>query len=247
MRTQNILFAERQVFCVFPDKPANLEKAIAALGLETGYPVIVLIGGGIQEKQAHITSDVIKILAGIAEDMHTLMICGGTDMGVMAEIGQVRQQNNYKFPLVGVTLEALVTWPGGPRSTKLLWWGTKRWELAPLYSHFILVPGSEFGDESPWIVEAATQLSKGHRSVTILINGGDVSRKDIKLSIESGRPVIALGGTGRLANDLAMEDNRDNLIAVVPAYDGKRVAEAIRAALRPVEKDMLIPASVSAI
>jgi len=244
MRTQKILFAEQQVFCVFPDKPEDLEQAISMLGLKKVYPVIVLIGGGIQEQQAYVTSEVIKTLARVAEEMQTLMICGGTDMGVMAEIGQVRWQNNYKFPLVGVTLEALVTWPDGPHSTNLLWWGTKRWELEPHYSHFILVPGSEFGDESPWIVEAATLLSRGQHSVTILINGGNVSREDIELSIESGRPVIALGGTGRLANELAMESSRDNLITVVPAFAEKQVTEALRAALTGVGVSHDTPALV---
>jgi hypothetical protein len=234
MRTQTISFPERQVLCVFPDKPANLSEAISGMGLEAGYPVIVLIGGNIQEQQAVITDRVIQALAKIAEDMKALVICGGTDMGVMAEIGRLRSNNHYQFPLVGVTLEALVTWPEGPHSTNMLWWGTKRWQLEPHYTHFILVPGSEFGDESPWIVDAATLLSTGHQSVTILINGGDVSRKDIALSIEHGRPVIAVGGTGRLANDLAMEPHRGNLIAVIPAYDEARLNESIRAALSDV-------------
>ena len=137
-------------------------------------------------------------------------------MGVMAEIGQIRWQNGYKFPLVGIAPEELVTWPGGPRSTKFLWWGKQRWQLEPHYSHFILVPGSQFGDESPWIVDTATILSKGHQSVTILINGGEVSRKDIELSLENGRPVIALSRTGRLADELARQPNRHKLITVFP-------------------------------
>ena len=137
-------------------------------------------------------------------------------MGVMAEIGQIRARNGYKFPLVGITPEELVTWPGGPRSTKFLWWGKQLWQLEPHYSHFILVPGSEFGDESPWIVDTATLLSKDQRSVTILINGGEVSRKDIELSLENGRPVIALSRTGRLADELARQPERNKLITRTP-------------------------------
>jgi hypothetical protein len=173
-----------------------------------------------------------------------LVICGGTDMGVMAEIGQTRKQNGYKFPLVGITLKALVTWPGGPHNRHFLWWGKKRWGLAKHYSHFILVPGSEFGDESPWIVEAATLLSKGQRSVTILINGGNVSRKDIELSVKNGRPVIALGGTGRLANELASEP-RQNLITIIPGNAESRVAEAVRAAISGVEQSAPTPDPVN--
>jgi hypothetical protein len=243
MRTQKILFSNQQSLCIFPDDRSHLAQAISMLGLEDGYPVIVLIGGGIQEQQAVVTQQAIQILAKIAEDMNAMVICGGTDMGVMADIGQERGQNQYTFPLVGITLEALVTWPDGPRSTNFLWWGKKRWMLAPHYSHFILVPGTEFGDESPWIVDAATILSKGNRSVTVLMNGGEVSRKDIELSVENGRRVIALGGTGRLANELASESNIHNLISVVPVNIENRVDEAVRSAISVIESSA--PSSTS--
>src|SRR5689334_13070029 len=203
MRTQKIDFPDQQALCVFPDQRSDLEQAISELGLKDQYPVIVLIGGEIDIPQAVLTRRAIETISRTAEDLHAVVICGGTDMGVMAEIGQIRSRKGYKFPLVGIAPEELVTWPGGPRSTKFLWWGYKRWRLEPHYSHFILVPGSHFGDESPWIVDAATLLSKDHQSVTILINGGEVSRKDIQLSLENGRPVIALSHTGRLADELA--------------------------------------------
>lgn len=231
MRTQQINFPDRQTLGVFPNERSNLTQAISELGLKGRYPVIVLIGGKIAEQQAAVTRQAIETIARTAEDMNAVVICGGTDMGVMAEIGQIRSRKGYKFPLVGVTPEALITWPGGPPSTKFLWWGQQRWQLEPHYSHFILVPGSQFGDETAWINDTATLLSKDHQSVTILINGGEVSRKDIELSLENGRAVIALGGTGRLANDLSIEPDRHPLISVVPANSQKRIVEAIQAAL----------------
>jgi hypothetical protein len=240
MLAQRIYFPKEQAVCVFPNQLAELERTISTMDLKDGYPVIVLIGGEIQEKQAAVTNSAIQTLAKVAEEMNALVICGGTDMGVMAEIGQIRKLNGYKFPLVGITLKALVTWPGGPHSRHFLWWGKKRWKLAQHYTHFILVPGSEFGDESPWIVEAATILSKGHQSVTILMNGGNVSRKDIELSIEKGRQVIALGGTGRLANELA-SDPKQNLITVVPANAEGQVGDAVRAAISGIEQGAPAP------
>ena len=159
-------------------------------------------------------------------------------MGVMAEIGQIRSREHYKFPLVGVAPEALVTWTDGPDSTNFLWWGTQRWQLEPHYTHFILVPGSEFGDESPWIVDTATIVSKGHGSVTILINGGEVSRKDIDLSLEHGRPVIAVSRTGRLADEIARQPKRNKLISVAPAHSEQRIIDLVQAALSVDEKSM---------
>jgi hypothetical protein len=179
--------------------------------------VIVLIGGYIREQHLDVTQNAIQIIADAAQDRRALVLSGGTDMGVMASIGQIRAQCQYDFPLVGITVEALVTWPKGPRSTHFLWWGQKRGSLEPHYSHFILAPGSQFGDESPWIVEAATCLSQRHRSVTILLNGGNIARLDIDLSLRMGRPVIALAGTGRYADEIANQPDKSGLITVVPA------------------------------
>ena len=231
MRTQKIVFPDQQVLCVFPEERTDLGQAILELQLSDSYPVIVLIGGEIDERQADATRRAIQTISRIAEELNAVVICGGTDMGVMAEIGQMRGKSGYTFPLVGIAPEELVTWTDGPQSTKFLWWGEKRWPLEPHYTHFILVPGSRFGDESPWIVDTAALLSKGHQSVTILINGGEVSRKDIELSVEHGRPVIALSRTGRLADEFSREPARNKMISVVPATGEKQIVAAVRAAL----------------
>lgn len=231
MRTQTIDFPERTILCVFPEERSNLEQAISEFNLESNYPVIVLIGGAIEERDVKATERALQTITKLAQDMNMLVICGGTNMGVMAEIGQIRSQNGYTFPLVGITLEDLVTWPQGPKSTKFLWWGKQRWQLEPHYSHFILVPGNQFGDESPWIVDAATILSKGNHSVTILINGGEISRKDIQLSLEKGRPVIALSRTGRLADEISRDFDRNDLITVVSANAEDRIIEAVQTVL----------------
>jgi hypothetical protein len=239
MRTQKIYFPNQQAVCIFPDEHSDLAQAGHELQLENTYPVIVLIGGDINKEQAVVTQQAIQTISRIAEDMKALVICGGTDMGVMAEIGQARQKNNYKFPLIGVAPEALVTWPDGPRTAKFLWWGKQRWQLEPHYSHFILVPGSKFGDESQWIVDTASILSIGHHAVTVLINGGEVSRKDVELSLENGRSVVALSRTGRLADEIARQPNRHKLITVVPANADQRVTEVVQAALAINERIVL--------
>ena len=100
----------------------------------------------------------------------------------------------------------------------------------------MLVPGSEFGVESHWIGDAAILLSKGQQSVTILINGGDVSRKDIEVSLENGRPVIALSNTGRLADEIARQPEQNSLITVLPVDAPHAIAEDLRAALSTNER-----------
>lgn len=239
MRTQMIYFPpDQQRLCVFPGKPSNLPQGISELRLKDHYPVIVLIGGGIDKKDAAMTQQAVQTISQIAQDLKAVVICGGTNMGIMAEIGNTRRRNHHNYPLVGIAPEELVTWPRGPQDTKFLWWGKERWQLEPHYTHFILVPGSNFGDESPWIVDTATLLSRQQHSVTILLNGGEVSRKDIELSLAHGRPVIVLSRTGRLADELATQPDRDKLITIVPAHAEKQIVEAVRSVLSPPERSI---------
>lgn len=242
MRIQTIYFPpDRQTPCVFPNKPANLPQALADLGLKDHYPVIVLIGGEIDKKHAAVTQQAVQSISKIAKQLGAVVLCGGTNMGIMAEIGHTRRRNHHTYPLVGIAPEELVTWPRGPKSTKFLWWGKERWQLETHYSHFILVPGGNFGDESPWIFDAATVLSQDQRAVTMLINGGEVSRKDIELSLAKGRPVIVLSRTGRLADELAAQPVRNELITVVPANSEPQIMKAVQAALSVPEQKTVIP------
>lgn len=245
MRTQTIYFPDQQALCVFPDEGASLAQAIEELGIRGRHPVIVLIGDEMDGQHADLTRRVIEMIAKTAQYMNAVVICRGTDVGVMAEIGRIRWRKRYKFPLVGIAPEQLVTWPSGPHSKRFLWWGSKRWQLESHYSHFILVPGGQFGDESPWITSAATLLSNGRQSVTILINGGEVSRKDIQLSLENGRRIIVLSRTGQLADELARQPVRNSLMTVLPVNAEKSIAEFLQAALSVYEEAERVQASQS--
>ena len=49
---------------------------------------------------------------------------------------------------------------------------------APLelnHSHFVMVPGDEWGDESNWIAQVADTVAGDMASVTLLVNGGEIA------------------------------------------------------------------------
>jgi hypothetical protein len=81
--------------------------------------------------------------------------------------------------------------------------------------------------------------------VTLLINGGEVSRKDIQLSLENGRRVIVLSRTGRLADELASQPERHNLMIVLPVNAEKSLAEAIQAILSVTEEASVSPLTIN--
>ena len=80
--------------------------------------------------------------------------------------------------------------------------------------------------------------------MTVLINGGEVSRKDIQLSLENGRPVIALGGTGCLADELAAQPSRHKLITVIPANAEQRIVNVVQEALSVDERSASVPSLI---
>jgi hypothetical protein len=73
--------------------------------------------------------------------------------------------------------------------------------------------------------------------VTILINGGEASQKDIEVSLKNGHRVIVLSRTGRLADNLARQPERDKLITIIPANAEQRIIEAVQAALSINERN----------
>jgi hypothetical protein len=75
--------------------------------------------------------------------------------------------------------------------------------LDPYHTQVILVPGDTWGDESPWLSRVAAAIASGWPSVTLVVNGGEITYGDIEHSLEAGRPVIVLAGTGRTADAIA--------------------------------------------
>jgi len=108
----------------------------------------------------------------------------------------------------------------------------EREQLESHHSHFILVPGNEFGDETKWIVHAATMIAgERNKSVSVLINGGKVSQQDVEEELRANRPLIVLAGTGRLADEISNHNVRNNLIKVIPAPNRRLLAETLKAML----------------
>jgi hypothetical protein len=232
LQIEKIVFGKNNyAFCALPNDVEELEQTVTQMGL-VDRPVIVLIGGHILPEHANVTIQAIDVIAKTAELLDAALICGGTDVGVMAAIGKSRGRNGYQFPLIGIAPEGSVTWPEGPRNGSLLLSGNEREQLEPHHTHFILVPGNEFGDETKWIVRAASMIATGkNKSVMVLANGGKVSQMDVEEGLNADRPLIVLAGTGRLADEIASHPIRNNLIKIVPAHNRRLLTETLKAIL----------------
>jgi hypothetical protein len=116
----------------------------------------------------------------------------------MALIGKGAAQQQYKPVLLGVAADGMVLYPGKTTGTN-----TKAVPLDPNHSHFILVETDTWGEETKTMYELVQFLSRGHASVAILVNGGEIARKEAMYNVHQGRPLIIIEGSGRAADEIA--------------------------------------------
>ncbi|MFZ4667573.1 MAG: hypothetical protein ACOYME_14200 [Prochlorotrichaceae cyanobacterium] len=163
-------------------------------------PILVLVGGASGmtpndlEQLSLFFSDVI---CPLVEHRQGIVIDGGTDAGVMRLMGEARDRTGSTFPLIGVAAQGTVCLP--QQHPPIL---PDYAVLEPNHTHFILVPGGLWGDESPWMAQTATLLTS-RKSLTILVNGGKIAWQDVANSVKADRPVLVLAGSGRTADELA--------------------------------------------
>jgi len=185
------------------------QDALTGLAIPRPRTVIVLVGGagGIKWLQKFPMRKAVGIVARLAEETQSVIVDGGTQAGIMTEIGKQRKRNKFSFPLIGVVFDSLLM-KEEPASI-----------LDANHTHFFLIPGDDWGDESGWISKIATAitsdakatLSTGvmniQKSITILINGGNISRTDVEYSLLENRPTFVMRGTGRMADEITLTGN----------------------------------------
>jgi hypothetical protein len=112
----------------------------------------------------------------------------------MQEMGKQHQRNKLSFPLIGVVFDTLLI-KEEPKSI-----------LDPNHTHFFLIPGNDWGDEAAWIAKIATAIAGDQKSITILVNGGNISRTDVGYSLLENRTAFVMRGTGRMADEITLGD-----------------------------------------
>lgn len=196
-----IRFADRATANVISlQSLSELPGVLETVDLPTGRPTLVVVGGASRLSEAdfqQVRSLFTEVLAPIAQQYQAVVVDGGTDAGVMRLMGQARAELQATFPLVGVSPIGLSILPDQTDSA------TDAAPLEPHHTHFFLVPGDQWGDESALLAQIASVIAAEAPSVTVLINGGEITWKDAAQSVKSGRSIIVIAGTGRTADILA--------------------------------------------
>lgn len=197
----------------------DIEKAIEELNIPHPSPVIVLVGGAgsIGWLDKFPMRKAIRIVAKLAEETHSVVVDGGTEAGIMKEIGRQRKQNKFSFPLVGVVFDSLLM-QEKPDAT-----------LDPNHTQFFLIPGENWGDESAWLSKIATAIAGDKKSITILVNGGEIAKTDVEYSLLEDRPVFVMRGTGRIADEITASGK---VVAIDVSKKPEEILELLKSKFR---------------
>ena len=149
----------RRAKFAYVDSPGDLRAALDSIDLPRGGPVLVVVGGAgnmpdevrVRALRTVLGEAVIPACATVG----AALIDGGTAAGVMQLVGETRSHHGARFPLVGVAAVGTVHVPG-PETTDY----DLGVELDANHSHFVLVPGDRWGDESRWILRVAAALAE---------------------------------------------------------------------------------------
>jgi hypothetical protein len=200
---------------------ADIPAVLRTLGVDVRRSVLVSVGGagGMTPDDLAVMTEALERVIRALDGWGAAIVDGGTDSGVMKVMGQLREAVGARFPLVGVAAEGTVILPGTSARPDAA-------ALEPHHTQVILVPGQTWGDESPWLSQVATVIAAGQPSLTLVVNGGQITYDDIDHSLQAGRPVIILAGTGRAADTIAAAargDIGDPKAAQAAASAGTRI------------------------
>jgi hypothetical protein len=228
--------------------PASIdgETVIQQLGLPPPKGTLVVNGSTARlgaDLKRRLTTVIGEGVARVALEDGLTVVTGATDAGIFSILGSA--MTGRSAPLVGVAPAGLVRWPG-KHAGWLRWLDRGKEDLEPHHSHFVLVEGDGWGDETPPLLSLTSALAARAPSVAILSGGGKGSRREVIGHSRAGRPLVVLAESGRLADELAEAvaagDADDPLVAEVVkkgkvtvcslSAGARAVAEAVRRALR---------------
>jgi SLOG in TRPM, prokaryote len=198
----------------------DLADAVAELGLTRSMPTLVSVGSadGLSGDDSKRLEPLFAELTATAERLRAALVDGGTDRGVMRLLGRARSRQS-DVPLLGVAVAELVAIDSEPDDG--------RCPLEPNHTHALLVPGTDWGDEVPWLARVATILADGAPSVTMLVSGGKVAYADAEASIAEGRPVLVVAGSGGTADEVAAATRGDATLERARALADSELVQAV--------------------
>ncbi len=203
METKQIILDNGDIaYAVIPPKTENYGEILQALTIPQPKALIIVIGGAKNlddNSKATLYPLFSNGIAATAAEIGALIIDGGTKSGIMEIMGQsVAEQENQPV-LLGVAPEGKVFYQS--QATNGV--GEGKIHLDPNHSHFVLVKGDKWGDETSTMFGIAHELAKLASAVTVLASGGDNAKQEVLQSVRQGWPIVVITDTGQVADTIA--------------------------------------------
>ena len=216
----------RRAWAVHAQAQLSATKIAATLELPSPRAVLLISGGAstaFDSDKSRWHALLTEGVAQVAAEQTITIIDGGTQVDLFRQVGQGIAARRGNGPMIGVCPAALVSWPGGPA-------GDGRVPLEPNHTHFVLTPGDRWGAETQIMFALAATLSADAPSLAILVDGGRIARHEILHNVSQGREIIALRGSGRLADQIAAARDAPERVqyadlAQIAAYRGLTVLD----------------------
>ncbi len=204
LRKQNIVFPNgNSALTVFPPAGTNARDLLPLLNIPAYNDLIMLVGGAslMDEKlYPNLENLFTHGIAQLAVTRNVLIVDGGTQAGVMELMGKGVAAQQHRSPLLGVSPQGSVTYPGKASSNGV---SDELVSLDPNHSHFVLVETNEWGGETETMYQLAQLYAQGRSSVAMVVNGGSIAKKEILYNVRQGRPLLLFTGSGRIADEIA--------------------------------------------
>ena len=156
--------------------------ALAELDLPTRTTTLV-INGETSDDAGFPSAEVRSALAAVISELSgrpgPVIISGGTDAGVFALLGDVVADLGFAGPVIGVVPAGKID---GPEGTP----------LEPHHTDIVMVPGDEWGDETPTMLALCRELDRRGPVVVLIAGGGEQTMVEIEGHLADHRSVVVL-------------------------------------------------------
>lgn len=220
---QEIIFPNHNKACILKASiNATGKEMVNALDLKPPKTIILIFGGAANSIDTSSNPDLEQLLSSVvqlAADTDALIIDGGTESGIMEMISQKADELKKKPPLLGIAPVGKVRYPGSEDDPS----PDAKVPLDSNHSHFLLIEGNRWGDETEKLFEVARTLDNGIPIVALLVGGGEISKKEILLCVDHGWPIIVIENSGYLADEIASYKNKQNSSNMITDVSLKKI------------------------
>jgi hypothetical protein len=240
---KSITFANnRTASAALPASSSTAKEVVEALDLKGHSSVLLLVGGAdsLEDKvKARLTQLLGRGVARAAITVNAAIVDGGTKAGVMELMGEGVAARGFKSPLIGVAPAGKVKYPGSSSGET---------ELDPNHSHFVLVPGDNWGSETNMMFSLVNELSSNYRPVVaLLVGGGAVAKSEALQVVRQNFPLLVVQGSGGVADEIATAwkagpDTQEDPVMAEIVADGRidliQLEHSVREAERTVVREL---------